>query len=113
MTTAEKIRSLIEPLFDDSAVYLYDVEDGCFGYALNLSDPALSEWGYAPFVAEEGRVCDGCGAPLDDEAATDGAMQTLCGACAEANHREAEQARAAAIADAYASDVWEREQLAS
>ena len=66
---------------DAEAVYVYDAEDGNFGYALNLSDPALSEWGYAPFVGEEERACDHCGGPLDEDAETDDAMQTVCGAC--------------------------------
>jgi hypothetical protein len=37
--------------FPDAAevLYLYDKLDEGFGYALNLSDPGLSEWGYAPF----------------------------------------------------------------
>jgi hypothetical protein len=28
---------------------LYDRDDECFGYAINLDDPGCSEWGYAPF----------------------------------------------------------------
>jgi hypothetical protein len=32
-------------------IYLYDKSDGNFGYAINLQDPSLSEWGYAPFSA--------------------------------------------------------------
>ena len=37
--------------FPDGAevVYLYDRDDGGFGYAVNLTAPACSEWGYAPF----------------------------------------------------------------
>lgn len=31
-------------------VYLYDIAEEGFGYALNLSDPQLSEWGYASFA---------------------------------------------------------------
>jgi hypothetical protein len=38
---------------DAEVIYLYDTEDGNFGYAINLSDPGLSEWGYAPFVSDE------------------------------------------------------------
>jgi hypothetical protein len=35
---------------DDAEVLsLDDKGDNGFGYALNLSDPGLSEWGYAPF----------------------------------------------------------------
>ena len=30
-------------------IYLYDPDDGGFGYAVNLTSPACSEWGYAPF----------------------------------------------------------------
>ena len=39
--------------FPDGAevLYLYDKDDGCFGYAVNLASPASSEWGYAPFAA--------------------------------------------------------------
>lgn len=37
--------------FPDGAevVYLYDRHDDNFGYALNLTHPDGSEWGYAPF----------------------------------------------------------------
>ena len=31
-------------------LYLYDEDDGGFGYAVNLASPACSEWGYAPFA---------------------------------------------------------------
>ncbi len=33
----------------DEVIYLYDKQDGNFGYAVNLDDPQCSEWGYAPF----------------------------------------------------------------
>ncbi len=38
--------------FPDGAevLYLYDRDDGAFGYALNLTAPGCSEWGYAPFA---------------------------------------------------------------
>lgn len=36
---------------DFGVVYLYDVADEGFGYAVNLADPWLSEWGYAPSAA--------------------------------------------------------------
>jgi hypothetical protein len=36
---------------DAEILYCYDRDDGDFGYALNLTDPGLSEWGYAPFEA--------------------------------------------------------------
>jgi hypothetical protein len=41
--------------FPDEAevLYLYDKGDGCFGYAINLADDWLSEWGYSPFCREE------------------------------------------------------------
>lgn len=29
-------------------IYVYDRHDGGFGYAWNVDDPDLSEWGYAP-----------------------------------------------------------------
>ncbi len=37
--------------FPDGAevVYLYDRDDDGFGYAVNLTMPDCSEWGYAPF----------------------------------------------------------------
>ncbi len=37
--------------FPDGAevLYLYDASDGGFGYAVNLTAPDCSEWGYAPF----------------------------------------------------------------
>ncbi len=98
---------------DAEAVYVYDAEDGNFGYALNLSDQALSEWGFAPFVGEEERACDHCGGTLDDEAETDDALQTLCGACVEHGRSEAEATFAAAIADGHAYDAWERAQRAA
>ena len=34
---------------DAEILYFYDRNDGNFGYALNVTDPHLSEWGYAPF----------------------------------------------------------------
>ncbi len=36
---------------DFEVIYLYDAADEGFGYAFNLSDTGLSEWGYAPFRA--------------------------------------------------------------
>ena len=37
--------------FPDGAevLYVYDTDDGGFGYAVNLTAPDCSEWGYAPF----------------------------------------------------------------
>ena len=37
--------------FPDGAevLYLYDAGDAGFGYAVNLTAPDCSEWGYAPF----------------------------------------------------------------
>ena len=32
----------------DEVIYLFDEADDNFGYAVNLNDPACSEWGYAP-----------------------------------------------------------------
>jgi hypothetical protein len=34
---------------DFAVIYLYDKADENFGYAVNLQDPNLSEWGNAPF----------------------------------------------------------------
>jgi hypothetical protein len=58
-------------------------------------------------------VCDACGEPLDDDAITDDAMQTLCAACVADARQEAREAVAAAIAEAHAHDAWERAQLAA
>ena len=35
---------------DIEVLYLYNAEDGGFGYAVNLQDPGCDEWGYAPFA---------------------------------------------------------------
>lgn len=37
--------------FPDAAevIYLYDRDDDCYGFAINLDWPDGSEWGYAPF----------------------------------------------------------------
>ncbi len=42
-------------LADFEVICLYDAADGGFGYAVNLGDQGLSEWGYAPFPPEEPR----------------------------------------------------------
>jgi hypothetical protein len=34
---------------DFEVIYIYDKADNYFGYAVNLQDEVLSEWGYAPF----------------------------------------------------------------
>ena len=68
---------------DAEAIYGYDAEDGNFGYALNLSDPGLSEWGYAPF-GDAAPACHRCGSPLDADAAWDDTLQVVCGACVAA-----------------------------
>ena len=34
---------------DAEVIYLYDRDDDNFGYAINLTAPDCSEWGYAPF----------------------------------------------------------------
>ena len=34
---------------DFEVIYLYDKAEGNYGYAVNLQDAALSEWGCAPF----------------------------------------------------------------
>jgi hypothetical protein len=33
---------------DFAVIYLYDKAADCFGYAVNLQDPNLSQWGDAP-----------------------------------------------------------------
>lgn len=38
---------------DYEVIYIYDKEDDNFGYALNITDRQLSEWGYAPFPVEQ------------------------------------------------------------
>jgi hypothetical protein len=35
---------------DAEVIFIYDKNDDCFGYALNLEWPDGSEWGYAPFA---------------------------------------------------------------
>jgi hypothetical protein len=37
---------------DAEVIYVYDRDDDNFGYALNLTAPDCSEWGYAPFRDE-------------------------------------------------------------
>ncbi|HEU0114800.1 MAG TPA: hypothetical protein VFQ80_08985 [Thermomicrobiales bacterium] len=34
---------------DAEVLYFYDRDDDGFGYALNVTNPDCSEWGYAPF----------------------------------------------------------------
>jgi hypothetical protein len=34
---------------DAEILYFYDVDDGGFGYAINLDCAWCSEWGYSPF----------------------------------------------------------------
>ena len=36
---------------DFDLVYLWDAGDGGFGFAVNVDDHGISEWGYAPFAA--------------------------------------------------------------
>lgn len=46
---------------DSECVYLYDKDDDNFGYGLNLSDEALSEWGYfyaSPEALEAGKEAE-------------------------------------------------------
>lgn len=38
---------------DFEVLYLYDRRDS-FGCAINVDDPELSEWGYAPFASDQG-----------------------------------------------------------
>jgi hypothetical protein len=37
---------------DFEVIYIYDKADNNFGYAVNITDTSLSEWGYAPFEPE-------------------------------------------------------------
>lgn len=39
---------------DAEILYCYDRDDDNFGYALNLTCPGFSEWGYAPFATVDG-----------------------------------------------------------
>ena len=57
-TTAEDAAAAARPgfrlgwgRFPDGAevLYLYDRDDGGCGYAVNLTAPDCSEWGYTPF----------------------------------------------------------------
>src|SRR5512147_1957201 len=36
----------------EEVIYLFDEADGNLGYAVNLNDPACSEWGYAPATVQ-------------------------------------------------------------
>ena len=74
---------------------------------------SLTAQAAALVAASQGRCCDHCGGPLDDESATDDALQTVCGACVAETRREAETAVAAAIAEAHEHRAWERAQLAA
>lgn len=49
LDTAKNLRIGWGKLPDYEVIYLYDKDDDYFGYALNITDPDLSEWGYAPF----------------------------------------------------------------
>ena len=49
LESARAIRLGWAQLPDFEVIYIYDKEDDYFGYAVNLQDPGLSEWGYAPF----------------------------------------------------------------
>ncbi|MDP9411493.1 MAG: hypothetical protein M3P70_13560 [Actinomycetota bacterium] len=51
VAAAQEFRLGWAELPDFEVVYLYDAADEAFGYAFNLSDTGLSEWGYAPFRA--------------------------------------------------------------
>jgi len=53
LATAEDIRLGWAEFPDFEVIYVYDRADQNFGYAVNLDDPDLSEWGYAPFGAGE------------------------------------------------------------
>ena len=97
---------------DAEAIYCFDADDGNFGYALNLTDPALSEWGYAPF-GDAAPPCDRCGGPVDAEAALDDALRVVCGTCAALAGHEARDASAAAVSAAHAANAWARPPLAS
>ncbi len=46
---AKEIRLGWASFADFEVIYVYDKADENFGYAVNLQDPMLSEWGYAPF----------------------------------------------------------------
>jgi len=50
---AEDLRIGWGQLPDSEVIYLYDKDDDNFGYALNITDEELSEWGYAPFPVEQ------------------------------------------------------------
>jgi hypothetical protein len=97
---------------DAEAIYVYDADDGNFGYAVNLSDPSLSEWGYAPFAGEEERGCDHCGEPLDADAILDDAAQRVCGACVETGREEARRAVEDAIHAAHLHHLDEQAAIA-
>lgn len=53
ISKAEDLRIDWGKLPDDEVIYLYDKADDNFGYALNITDENLSEWGYAPYSWEQ------------------------------------------------------------
>lgn len=48
LTRAKDLRLGLGQTEDFNIIYLYDAKDDNFGYAVNVEDPDLSEWGYAP-----------------------------------------------------------------
>jgi hypothetical protein len=59
----------------------------------------------AALVAAAAGACDHCGGALDEDAVTDNALTTVCGACAEANWEAAWQA---AVSAAHAAAMRDR-----
>jgi hypothetical protein len=53
LSRAKDIRFGWGRLPDSEVIYIYDKGDDNFGYALNITDGQLSEWGYAPFPVEQ------------------------------------------------------------
>jgi hypothetical protein len=42
---------------DADILVFYDRDDSNFGYALNVTAPGLSKWGYAPFRLSDNEQC--------------------------------------------------------
>src|SRR5262245_41596264 len=50
VAVARDLRIGYATTLDDEIVYVYDADDDGFGYAVNLTAPQFSEWGYAGTV---------------------------------------------------------------
>jgi hypothetical protein len=90
-----------------------------------LPCPTCAGTGHAPLVAQAQALraaaevidppaaCDHCGGPLDEDARTDAALQTLCEACIAADREQARRAFADVISAAHVQQMAESERLAA